>query len=61
MTTIKDLEKANLQDLHSELISEKAALNKLKFAVEAGQEKDVSKIGKLKKQIARIKTVISNK
>ncbi|MBU1132786.1 50S ribosomal protein L29 [Patescibacteria group bacterium] len=56
---IEDLKKKSISDLHKALKEARGNLSKLKIEVFEKKEKNVRKIGILKKDIARIKTLLS--
>jgi ribosomal protein L29 len=56
----KDLSKLSLEKLHEKLVESYADLNVLNFDMKSGLDNDISKKRKLKKTIARIKTLINN-
>jgi large subunit ribosomal protein L29 len=47
------------QELKEEMISKEKELNELKFDAKTGKEKNVSRISKIRKDIARILTIIN--
>ncbi len=59
MKTIKELRKLELKKLIEELKKHQSELFKVKFAVNNGQSKNTHKIREYKKQIAKIKTIIT--
>jgi len=60
MKTI-DLHKKNKEELQKELEERRENLNKLSFKLVANKLKNVREIRKIKKDIARILTIIKNK
>jgi len=61
MKTTEELLKLEVAALHKELADSKAQLFEVKFGVKNGQNKSTDKIVKLKKYIARIKTLLKQK
>ena len=57
----KELGKKNKVDLVKELDEKCLALRNLRFGVAGGKNKNVKEYGNIKKEIARIKTVLSIK
>jgi len=57
-TTIEDLKKLDKKTLLSKRDELKKELFKVKFEVKNGQAKNSDQIGKLKKEIARINTLL---
>lgn len=56
---IKDLKNSSKSELHKMLAEKRNEVRELKFKVHEGQLKTVDKIKKIKKDIARILTVIN--
>ena len=61
MLTTKELRKLEPKKLFEELEKAKKELFKIKFEVESGQSKSHHLIGKHRKNIARIKTIMREK
>ena len=57
---MKELRKKSITDLNKLLIEKKESLRSLRFSLNEKQLKDTSRIPKIKKEIARIKMLISN-
>jgi ribosomal protein L29 len=57
---MKELRKKSISDLNKLLIEKKESLRSLRFSLNEKQLKDTSRIPKIKKEIARIKMLISN-
>lgn len=60
-TTIKELQKMNPKDLLKEIAQQEANVVKLRLGVKLGKEKDSAKYIRARKQLARMKTVLTQK
>ncbi len=60
-TTIKELQNMNDADLQKEIRSQENTVVKLRLGVKLGNEKDSAKYKREKKQLARMKTVLSDR
>jgi len=57
----RELREKTTEELKKLLLDEKAELVELRFDVSAHQEKNVKKIGQIKKTIARIETILKER
>lgn len=60
-TTIKELRNMNDADLRKDVRTQENAVVKLRLGVQLGSEKDSAKYQRAKKQLARMKTVLSDR
>ena len=60
-TYVEELNKKSLEELQAELVSAKKELFNLRFQNATNQLDNVSKIKEVRKNIARIETIISSK
>lgn len=60
-TTIKELKNMADADLRKEIAQQQHAVVKLRLGVQMGSEKDSAKYAREKKQLARMKTVLSDR
>jgi|GEM_PF-1606171 len=60
-TTTTELTNMNVVDLQKEVRAQENAVVKLRLGVQMGSEKDSAKYARAKKQLARMKTVLSSK
>lgn len=60
-TTTTELKNMNVADLRKEVRAQENAVVKLRLGVQMGSEKDSAKYVRAKKQLARMKTVLSSK
>ncbi len=58
---IDEIKKKNKEDLMDLLYKKREELRKINFSLHSGKIKDVKSISKIKKDIARILTVLKNK
>ena len=58
MTKIKDLRELNLDELDQRLIESKYELFNLRFQVATGKQDNSSRLGHVRKEIARIATLL---
>ena len=58
---VKDLRDKNLEELNQELVSAKKELFNLRFQNATNQLQNTARISEVRKNIARIQTVISSK
>jgi ribosomal protein L29 len=57
---IKKLKELKPEELKERLVTKQEELVTVKYEIKMGQEKDNKKPGKLKKEIARIQTILNN-
>ncbi len=55
----KELRELSVEELNAKLVELLAEQFKLKFALKAGQLKDVSSLKKVRRDIARVRTVLA--
>lgn len=60
-TTLAELRKMQLSDLLREMKELSTSVAKLRLTVRLGQEKDTAKYQRAKKQLARYKTIVTEK
>ncbi len=60
-TKIRELRKKNIEDLKKELVEKTKTIEKFMMDVYKGKEKNLVKSRSLRKEIARIKTLLAEK
>ncbi len=61
LPTLKELRAMQTKDLHQEIAEHRASLSKMTLMVAAKSEKDTAKVRRLRKFVAQVHTVVSEK